>query len=89
MLTLRQLRYLDALARHGHFGRAAEKCSVSRPARRMQTSEFEKELGAKLVEDQQGATALTEIGRDVARRAADILERRALPRADSASTRPG
>jgi DNA-binding transcriptional LysR family regulator len=55
----------------------------------MQTSEFEKELGAKLVEDQQGATALTEIGRDVARRAADILERRALPRADSASTRPG
>jgi hypothetical protein len=33
MLTLRQLRYLDALARHGHFGRAADECSVSQPAR--------------------------------------------------------
>ena len=29
MLTLRQLRYLDALARHEHFGRAAEECAVS------------------------------------------------------------
>ena len=31
MLTLRQLRYLDALARHGHFGRAAEACGVTQP----------------------------------------------------------
>jgi len=73
MLTLRQLRYLDALARHGHFGRAAEECSVSQPALSMQVSELEKELGAKLVEHQQGTTALTEIGREVARRAAEIL----------------
>ena len=73
MLTLRQLRYLDSLARHGHFGRAAEECSVSQPALSMQISELEKELGTKLVEHRQGATALTEIGREVARRAADIL----------------
>jgi len=73
MLTLRQLRYLDALARHRHFGRAAEECSVSQPALSMQINELEKELGAKLVEHLQGATVLTEIGREVARRAADIL----------------
>jgi LysR family hydrogen peroxide-inducible transcriptional activator len=73
MLTLRQLRYLDALARHGHFGRAAEECSVSQPALSMQINELEKELGAKLVEHLQGVTVLTEIGREVARRAADIL----------------
>jgi LysR family hydrogen peroxide-inducible transcriptional activator len=73
MLTLRQLRYLDALARHGHFGRAAEECLVSQPALSMQISELEKELGAKVVEHQQGASVLTEIGREVARRAADIL----------------
>jgi len=73
MLTLRQLRYLDALARHGHFGRAAEECAVSQPALSMQIRELENELGAKLVERQQGATALTEIGREVARRAAGIL----------------
>jgi LysR family hydrogen peroxide-inducible transcriptional activator len=73
MLTLRQLRYLDALARHGHFGRAADECSVSQPALSMQISELEKELGAKLVEHLQGASVLTEIGREVARRAADML----------------
>jgi LysR family transcriptional regulator, hydrogen peroxide-inducible genes activator len=73
MLTFRQLRYFDALARHGHFGRAAEECAVSQPALSMQIRELENELGAKLVERQQGATNLTEIGREVARRAAVIL----------------
>src|SRR5947209_4110335 len=72
-LTLRQLRYLDALARHGHFGRAAEECAVSQPALSMQIRELENELGVDLVERQQGATPLTEIGRDVAQRAANIL----------------
>jgi LysR family transcriptional regulator, hydrogen peroxide-inducible genes activator len=73
MLTLRQLRYLDALARHSNFGRAAEECSVSQPALSMQIGELENVLGAKLVERQHGAITLTEIGLEVARRAADIL----------------
>src|SRR6201987_2089123 len=73
MLTLRQLRYLDALARHGHFGRAAEECAVSQPALSMQIRELENELGAKLRERQRGATPLPGTGRDVARRAAVIL----------------
>jgi LysR family hydrogen peroxide-inducible transcriptional activator len=73
MLTFRQLRYLDALARHGHFGRAAEECAISQPALSMQIRELERELGAELLERRQGATALTEIGMEVARRTASIL----------------
>lgn len=73
MLTFRQLRYLDALARHGHFGRAAEDCAVSQPALSMQIRELERQLGAELLERCQGATVLTEIGTEVAERAGYIL----------------
>jgi LysR family hydrogen peroxide-inducible transcriptional activator len=73
MVTLRQLRYLDALARHGHFGRAAEECTVSQPALSMQIRELERDLGVELVERRQGATVLTEAGAEVARRACSIL----------------
>jgi hypothetical protein len=45
ILTLRQLQYLDALARHGHFGRAAEECAVTQPALSMQIRELEMSLG--------------------------------------------
>jgi LysR family transcriptional regulator, hydrogen peroxide-inducible genes activator len=73
MLTLRQLRYLDALARHGNFGRAAEECAVSQPALSMQIRDLEHELGAELVTRRQGATVLTEAGAEVARRVGSIL----------------
>jgi LysR family hydrogen peroxide-inducible transcriptional activator len=73
MLTLRQLRYFDALARHGHFGRAAEECAVSQPALSMQIRELERDLGVELVAHRQGITVLTEAGIEVARRALPIL----------------
>jgi LysR family hydrogen peroxide-inducible transcriptional activator len=73
MLTLRQLRYLDALARHGNFVRAAEECAISQPALSMQIRELEQELGAELVARSHGVTALTEAGAEVARRAGSIL----------------
>jgi LysR family hydrogen peroxide-inducible transcriptional activator len=73
MLTLRQLRYLEALARHAHFGRAAEECAVSQPALSMQIRELERLLGAELLERRQSGLALTEIGAEVARRAEHIL----------------
>jgi len=73
MLTLRQLRYLDALARHRTFGRAAQQCAVTQPALSMQIRELEHELGAELVTRRQGVTVLTDAGAEVARRASSIL----------------
>ncbi|MFA6267304.1 MAG: hydrogen peroxide-inducible genes activator [Pseudolabrys sp.] len=73
MLTLRQLRYLSSLARHRHFGRAAEECAVTQPALSMQVRELEREIGAELVERRHGDITLTELGADVARRADHIL----------------
>ncbi|MGE4166534.1 MAG: LysR family transcriptional regulator, partial [Xanthobacteraceae bacterium] len=69
MITLRQLRYLTSLARHRHFGRAAESCSVTQPALSMQIKELESELGVDLVERRTGDIALTDVGIEVVRRA--------------------
>ncbi len=73
MITLRQLRYLSALARHRHFGRAAEDCAISQPALSMQVKQLEQEIGAELVERRATEVALTEIGAEVALRADRIL----------------
>jgi len=73
MITLRQLRYLTALAEHRHFGRAAEACTVTQPAMSMQIRELEHELGVELVERRPGEVALTDIGVEVARRAERVL----------------
>lgn len=73
MVTLRQLRYLDALARTLHFGRAAELCAVTQPALSMQVKELEREVGLALVERAGGGMRLTADGREVARRAEAIL----------------
>ncbi|NBE06389.1 LysR substrate-binding domain-containing protein [Paragemmobacter ruber] len=72
-LTLRQLRYFDALARHGHFGRAAEACSISQPALSMQIREMEEVLGSDLVERGARQVRLTNFGEEVLHRARDIL----------------
>jgi LysR family hydrogen peroxide-inducible transcriptional activator len=73
MITLRQLRYLGALAEHRHFGRAAEACAVTQPALSMQIKELEGQLGIQLVERRQSDVALTDIGAEVARRAERVL----------------
>ncbi len=73
MITLRQLRYFEALARHRHFGRAAEDCAISQPALSMQIRELEQSLGAPLVERRPNAVVLTELGTEVARRAEQLL----------------
>ena len=66
MITLRQLRYFEALARHRHFGRAAEDCAISQPALSMQIRELEQSLGAALVERRPNEVVLTELGAEVA-----------------------
>ena len=73
MITLRQLRYLSALAKHGHFGRAAEACSVTQPALSMQIRDLERTLGVAVVERRPGDVILTDVGREIARRGEDVL----------------
>ncbi|GAB1363188.1 hypothetical protein MASR1M32_24240 [Rhodobacter sp.] len=58
-LTLRQLRYFDALARHGHFGRAAEASAISQPALSMQIRDLEQSLGTPLLERSPRSLRLT------------------------------
>jgi LysR family hydrogen peroxide-inducible transcriptional activator len=73
MITLRQLRYLAALAKHGHFGRAAEACAVTQPALSMQIRDLERTLGVAVVERRPGDVILTDVGREIARRGEDVL----------------
>ncbi len=73
MITLRHLRYFEALSRHRHFRRAAEECSVTQPALSMQMQEFEALLGTVLIERRRGDVQLTEMGQEIARRAREIL----------------
>jgi LysR family hydrogen peroxide-inducible transcriptional activator len=72
-VTLRQLRYFDALARHGHFGRAAEACAISQPALSMQIKEMEAALGGLLLERSARQVSLTRFGEELAGRVRDIL----------------
>jgi LysR family transcriptional regulator, hydrogen peroxide-inducible genes activator len=72
-ISMRQLRYFDALAQSLHFGRAAEQCAVTQPALSMQIQEFEREIGAILVERTRAGARLTPEGEEAARRVAGIL----------------
>ncbi len=72
-ITLKQLRYFDALAREQHFGRAAEMCSVTQPALSMQIQELESTLGLILVERTRSGIRLTAKGQEIATRARKLL----------------
>lgn len=72
-VTLKQFRYFEALARHGHFGRAAEACSISQPALSMQIRELEESLGTGLFERNARQIRLTTFGEEFAVRVREIL----------------
>jgi LysR family hydrogen peroxide-inducible transcriptional activator len=72
-LTLKQLRYFEALARQGHFGRAADACAISQPALSMQIKELEETLGTDLFERGPRQVRLTNFGEAFALRVRDIL----------------
>lgn len=72
-LTLKQLRYFDALARLGHFGLAADSCAISQPALSMQIKELEAALAAPLFERSNKGLRLTRFGSDFATRARAVL----------------
>ena len=73
MVSLKQLKYFDAVARSGHFGKAAEHCAVTQPALSMQVQELEKSLGIQLLERGRNGVMLTEGGKEIAQRAARVL----------------
>ncbi|MEW9614985.1 hydrogen peroxide-inducible genes activator [Shinella sp. S4-D37] len=72
-LTMKHLRYFEALARIGHFGRAAESCAISQPALSVQIRELEELVGVPLVERGGRRIRLTGLGEEFAERTRAIL----------------
>jgi LysR family transcriptional activator of glutamate synthase operon len=72
-MELRQLRYVEAVARHRHFTRAAEELHVAQSALSHQIRRLEAELGTELFERSSRNVAVTEAGEAVAARARSIL----------------
>ena len=70
---MKHLRYMEALLRHGHFGRAAEACHISQPALSIQIRELESMLGAPLIERGGRQIRPTPFGEAFAARASEIL----------------
>lgn len=71
--TLRQLRYLVALAEHRHFGRAAETCLATQSTLSAGLQELENLLGVMLVERTKRKVMLTPLGEEVVARAREVL----------------
>ena len=72
-ITLRQLRYFEALAQHRHFGVASNACSVTQPALSMQIRDFELALGVSLFEKGTHPVQLTPLGRIIATKSKAIM----------------
>ena len=73
-MNLRDLRYLVALADERHFGRAAQRSSVSQPTLSAQIRKLEEYLGVPLVERQPKRVALTPAGVRIVERARRLLQ---------------
>jgi len=72
-VTLKQLRYFEALATHGHFGRAADASAISQPALSQQIKELEVSLGSALFERGSRQISLTHLGEEFSARVREIL----------------
>jgi len=73
-MTLNELRYVVAVARERHFGRAAEACFISQPTLSVAVKKLEEELGLTLFERRKGEVSVTEIGKQVVEQAQRVLE---------------
>lgn len=73
-MTLTELRYIVAVARERHFGRAAEACFVSQPTLSVAVRKLEEELGVALFERGSNEITVTPIGRRVVAQAQRVLE---------------
>tara|TARA_Y100001934_G_scaffold274784_1_gene367866 strand:- start:133 stop:1056 length:924 start_codon:yes stop_codon:yes gene_type:complete len=72
--SIKQLKYLVALAECGHFGRAAEACFITQPSLSAAINELENLLGAQLVERNKRQVLITPLGEEVVSRARSILQ---------------
>jgi LysR family hydrogen peroxide-inducible transcriptional activator len=72
-MTLTDLKYILALARERHFGRAAEKCFVSQPTLSVAVKKLEEELGVILFERSPQEVRVTPIGERVVAQAERVL----------------
>jgi len=73
-MTLTELRYLVALARERHFGRAAEACFVSQPTLSVAIKKLEEELDVKIFERGSTEVGVTPLGAEIVRQAQEVIE---------------
>lgn len=73
-MTLNELKYIVAVARERHFGRAAEACFISQPTLSVAVKKLERELGITLFERKQGEISITPVGKRVVEQAQRVLE---------------
>lgn len=73
-MTLTELRYIVAVARERHFGRAAQSCFVSQPTLSVGIKKIEEELGVSIFERGSNEITLTPVGEEIVAQAARTLE---------------
>ena len=76
-MTLTELRYIVAVAREKHFGRAAEACFVSQPTLSVAIKKLEEELDVKLFERGASEVSVTPLGQEIVRQAQQVIEQAA------------
>src|SRR5512139_1555593 len=76
-MTLTELKYIVAVAREKHFGRAAEACYVSQPTLSVAVKKIEEELDVKLFERSANEVTVTPLGEEIVRQAQAVLEQAA------------
>ncbi|MCY4745957.1 hydrogen peroxide-inducible genes activator [Pelomonas sp. UHG3] len=73
-MTLTELRYIVAVARERHFGRAAEACFVSQPTLSVAIKKLEEELDIKIFERGGSEVSVTPLGEEIVRQAQSVLD---------------
>jgi LysR family transcriptional regulator, hydrogen peroxide-inducible genes activator len=73
-MTLTELKYIVAVARERHFGRAAEACFVSQPTLSVAVKKLEEELDVKVFERGASEVSLTPLGEAIVQQAQTVLE---------------
>jgi LysR family hydrogen peroxide-inducible transcriptional activator len=76
-MTLTELKYIVAVARERHFGKAAEACYVSQPTLSVAVKKLEEELDIKLFERSANEVSVTALGEEIVRQAQSVLEQAA------------